>query len=83
MIWTTLDSQPILPLALEAAPKTKNFYTWASFAERDMAKAGHDHVKTFHGSIETSDFYRLPDNQKANLKKAFGLEDELHCGFCF
>ena len=28
MIWTTLDSQPILPQALEAAPKTKNFYVW-------------------------------------------------------
>ena len=26
MIWTTLDSQPILPQAVEDAPKTKNFY---------------------------------------------------------
>ena len=48
-----------------------------------MAKAGHDHVKTLHGSIETSDFYRLPDNQRANLKKAFGLEDTYIVGFVF
>lgn len=33
MIWTTLDSLPILPEAINSAPKIKNFYVWASFAE--------------------------------------------------
>lgn len=83
MIWTTLDSQPILPQALEAAPKTENFYVWSSFAERDMKKIGHDHVKTLHGSVNTDDFYRFSDQQRAYLKEAFGLGDSYVVGFVF
>jgi glycosyltransferase involved in cell wall biosynthesis len=83
MIWTTLDSQPILPQALEAAPKTKNFFTWASFAERDMAKIGHDHVKTLHGSVNTEDFYKLSDIQRYQLREKYGLLDSYVIGFVF
>ena len=34
MIWTTLDSQPILPQALEAAPKTKNYLYMGFFCRK-------------------------------------------------
>lgn len=83
MIWTTLDSQPILPQAVEAAPKTKNFYTWASFAERDLKEMGHDHVGTLHGSVDTEDFYRLQNQDRKNLRNKFGLSDEFIIGFVF
>lgn len=83
MIWTTLDSQPILPQALEAAPKTKNFFTWASFAEKDMAKIGQDHVKTLHGSVNTKDFHRLSDVKKHELRAKFRLLDSYVIGFVF
>ena len=82
MIWTTLDSQPILPQALEAAPKTEHFYTWSSFAERDMAKEGHDHVKTLHGSVDTDDFYRLSDEKRKNLRERFRSRSKLYSRFC-
>ena len=83
MIWTTLDSQPILPQAVEAAPKTKNFYTWSSFAERDLKKMGHDHVGTLHGSVNTEDFYRLSNQRRKELRNKFGLSDEFIIGFVF
>ena len=83
MIWTTLDSQPILPQALEAAPKTKNFYVWASFAERDMVKDGQGHVKTLHGTVDTKDFYRFTDQDRQRLRQHFGLSDEFIVGFVF
>jgi glycosyltransferase involved in cell wall biosynthesis len=83
MIWTTLDSQPILPLAMEAAPKTKNFYVWASFAEKDMIKAGQGHVKTLHGTVNTNDFYRFTTDDKKRLRSHFGLSDEFIVGFVF
>jgi len=83
MIWTTLDSQPILPQALEAAPRTKNFFTWASFAEKDMAKAGHGHVKTLHGTVNTEDFHKLSDIQRHQLKEKHGLLDAYVIGFVF
>ena len=71
MIWTTLDSQPILPQAVKAAPKTKNFYCWSSLAERDLKEIGHDHVGTLHGSVDTKDFYRMPDEKRKNLRERF------------
>ena len=83
MIWTTLDSQPILPQALEAAPKTQNFYVWSSFAEKDMVKEGHDHVKTLHGSVNTEDFYKLPNSNRNELRKKYNLSDNFIVGFVF
>jgi hypothetical protein len=43
IIHTTLDSLPILPDAVEAADKIKNYYVWASFAEKALNKIGHNH----------------------------------------
>lgn len=83
MIWTTLDSQPILPQAVEAASKTKNFYIWSSFAERDLKKMGHDHVSTLHGSVDTEDFYRLSNQRRKELRNKFSLSDEFIIGFVF
>lgn len=83
MIWTTLDSQPILPLAMEAAPETKNFHVWASFAERDMVKAGQGHVKTLHGTVNTEDFNRFTEEDRKRLRSRFGLSDEFIVGFVF
>ena len=40
MVWTTLDSLPLLPQAVEYAPKLKHYYVWASFAEKAMKKNG-------------------------------------------
>lgn len=83
MIWTTLDSQPILPQAVEAALKTKNFYSWASFAERDLKEMDHDHVDTLHGSVDTGDFYRFSNSKREGLRKKLGLSDEFIIGFVF
>ena len=83
MIWTTLDSQPILPVAMEAAPKTKNFYVWSSFAERDMKKAGQEHVETLHGSINTEDFFKISNERRSELRKKFFIDDSFVVGFVF
>lgn len=69
MIHTTLDSLPLLPEAVEAAEKIKNYYVWASFAEEEMKKIGKEHVKTLHGAIEASDFYRLSNEERRALRK--------------
>jgi glycosyltransferase involved in cell wall biosynthesis len=83
MIWTTLDSQPILPQAIEAASKTKNFYTWSSFAEKDLKEMGHDHVDTLHGTVNTEDFYRHSEVYREGLRNEFKLSDEFIIGFVF
>jgi len=83
MIWTTLDSLPILQSAIDAAPKVDNYYVWASFAEKAMKKIGYDHVKTLRGSVDANQFYRLSDEERKSLRQRFNLSDEFIVGFVF
>lgn len=69
VIWTTLDSLPILPRAVEIAPKVKNYWSWASFATDAMHKLGHNHVKTLPGPINTNHFYRLEDKKRNKIRQ--------------
>lgn len=84
VIHTTLDSLPILTDAVEVAPKIKDYYVWAKFAETAMAKIGHTHVKTIHGAIEANKFFRLQDDKRLELRKRFGIpSDAFIIGFVF
>jgi len=84
MVWTTLDSLPILPQAINLAPKIKNYYVWASFAERALKEKGYDHVKTLHGALDVSNFYKLESEVKQGLRSKFGLDqDSFIIGFVF
>ena len=83
MVWTTLDSLPILPQAVEYAPKIKNYYVWASFAEKAFKEMGYDHVKTLRGSLDTSNFFRFSDKKRKKLRESHGLSNEYIVGFVF
>ena len=84
MIWTTLDSEPILPLAIEAADHVKNYFCWASFAERNMHKIGFKHVKTLRGIVESKHFYKLPQEDKTKLREKFKIDSNCFLiGFVF
>lgn len=84
MIWTTLDSLPILPEAEKSAPKIKNYFTWSSFASKSLNKSGHDHVKTLHGAIDHTHFFRMSDGQRKNLRKKNKIDqDDFIIGFVF
>ena len=84
MIWTTLDSEPILPLAAEAAPFIKNYYVWASFAEREMHKLGFNHVKTLRGSLDVDSFFKLDNFYVSQLRKKYTIDSNCFLiGFVF
>jgi len=84
MIWTTLDSLPILPDAIKSAPKIKNYFTWASFAQKSLNETGQSHVQTLRGAIDTSHFFRLEDEQKLQLRTIQNLSaDDFIIGFVF
>ena len=65
VLWTTLDSRPILQQAIDCSKKVKHFWSWADFATQDMIKMGLTHVKTVRGCIDTSRFYPLTDSSKS------------------
>jgi len=83
MIWTTLDSLPLLDSAIDSAPKVKHYYVWSSFAEKAFKQMGYDHIKTLRGSLDCSQFFRMDDHKRLGLRKRFGLKDEFIIGFVF
>ena len=83
IIHTTLDSLPILNDAIEAGKDIKNYYVWATFAEKALNKLGHKHVKTIHGSVDTQNFFKLQDESKKKLRSFFKTEDNFIIGFVF
>ena len=84
VLWTTLDSLPILPAALTKANKIKNYWIWSNFATKAMHELGHKHVKTVHGPIDIQNFYRLENSKREELRKRFNLPlDAFIIGFVF
>lgn len=84
MVWTTLDSEPILPLAVEAANHIKNYFGWASFAEREMKKLGHEHFKTLHGAVESNTFFKATEESKDKLRERHKIDSNCFLiGFVF
>ena len=83
MIWTTLDSLPILQSAVDFAPKVKHYYVWASFAEKALKKLGYDHVKTLRGSLDITNFYRFKDEERLKLRRAHNLGSDYIVGYVF
>ena len=84
MIWTTLDSLPILPEAAKVAPDIKHYYVWATFAEKALRQMGHDHVRSMHGALDTDVFHRLKDEERIKLRTMLDIDkDDFIIGFVF
>jgi glycosyltransferase involved in cell wall biosynthesis len=79
VLWSTADSEPILPNFKEWAEKCPNVWFWSSFAERCLREENKDkygHCKTLHGSINSKLWFPLPQNQRLALRKSFGIQDD-------
>jgi len=84
LIWTTLDSLPILPSAIEKASKIENYWIWSSFATKVLNEKGHKHVKTVHGCLETKNFYKLTKEERLYFRKANNISESCYIvGFVF
>mgnify|MGYP003646673998 FL=1 len=81
VLWTTLDSLPILDQALQMEPHCDKMLVWASFAEKAMKEIGHKNVETLHGAVDYS--YFKPLKNREELRKKFGLEDQYVIGYVF
>lgn len=79
VLWTTLDSLPILDSALKASEKMKkgkNFWVWADFARKAMVKLGHENVQTVSGIVNTKNLYKLSNSEKQALRKKFNIDQD-------
>lgn len=82
IIWTTLDSSPILDMAYMLANKVSKFLVWASFAEKEMRDKGCE-VETLHGAINLSSFSRLEESKRKELRTRNNLDENFVVGFVF
>jgi glycosyltransferase involved in cell wall biosynthesis len=76
VLWTTLDSLPILPKAVEIAPKAKHYWSWADFATKALHKLGHNHVRTVRGPADIKSFHRLNDEKKKQLRFENSIDEK-------
>ena len=81
IIWTTLDSLPILDSAKDIYSRCDKMLVWASFAEKAMKELGCENVETLHGAVDYENFFPLEN--KTNLRKRFSLDDSFIIGFVF
>lgn len=83
-IWVTLDSLPIFEAALANADKIDNYWVWSSFAEKELHRLGHKHIKTVHGIVDETYFKRLSDNDRNIVRAKNHLDlDRFMIGFVF
>ena len=84
VLWVTIDSSPVLQQAIDAAHRTPNFFCWSEFAQKEMVERGAPNVKTLHGPIDDTNFYKLPSETRSSLRKEKGLkENDFVIGFVF
>lgn len=69
----TIDSEPVLPDALKHRDKIKNYFVWATFAEKLLNTDGFDHVKTITGAIDPTPFHKLNFIEKLELREKFDI----------
>lgn len=83
ILWTTLDSEPILDQAFHMHKNCDKMLVWATFAEKGMKKLGYDGVETIHGAIDYTDFHPLPKRERAILREKHDISDDYVIGFVF
>lgn len=83
VVWTTLDSLPLLPESIDLAAATPHYFVWAEFAEKELHRLGCKNVKTLHGPIDLDNFKPLPEKEREALRLKFGLKDKFVIGFVF
>ena len=81
IIWTTLDSLPLLPDTQKIYSESNKFLVWASFAEKEMKRLGMDNVETLHGAIDYS--YFKPLENRDEIRSKFNIKDDFVIGFVF
>jgi glycosyltransferase involved in cell wall biosynthesis len=70
----TIDSLPVLDQAVDQASKTKNYFTWTKFGNKEFHSKGYKHVKTIYGAMDTNIYSPIPKEQKLHLRKMFGID---------
>lgn len=68
IIWTPVDSLPLLDKHMESAQNTANYVVQASFAKKALNEKGFDNVHLLPVPLDPSNFHRLEDQARESLR---------------
>ena len=84
MLWTTLDSLPLLPEAISSADKIKHYYVWSSFAVKELQRLGHKHVDLLRGCLKPDNFFKIDEHSRSQLRAKHNISpNDFIIGFVF
>lgn len=84
ILWTTIDSVPILPAAIDGYENSTHFFTWSKFAAKEMINSGCAEVSHLHGPVDCKNFYKLNKDKKNKIRESFNISsDTFIVGFVF
>jgi glycosyltransferase involved in cell wall biosynthesis len=84
IIWTPVDSLPLLDKHIDSVANTENYVVQASFAKTALEKNPHKDVHLFPVPIDPSNFSKMSDGKKQDLRLSKGINsDEFIIGFVF
>lgn len=84
IIWTPVDSLPLLDKHIECAQKTKNIIVQASFAQNALKEKQLNNSHLFPVPVDTQNFYRLSDSERQSLRSNQNIDqDSFIIGFVF
>lgn len=71
----TIDSRPVLDMALEQAAASKYYLAWSKFGMKQMHRHGpkYSHVGFIYGAMDTDKFSPISDKEALDLRKRFGI----------
>lgn len=84
IIWTPIDSVPLLDKHNKAARNTENIIVQASFAQKALQEQGFNNSHLMPVPIDISNFNRLSDKNRSNLRSLYNInEKDFIIGFVF
>ena len=84
IIWTPIDSIPLLDKHTKAAKNTKNVIVQASFAQKALQEQGFNNSHLMPVPIDVSNFNRLSDKNRSSLRSLYNInEKDFIIGFVF
>lgn len=84
IIWTPIDSLPLLDKHDEATRNTSNIIVQASFAQKALIEKGFNNTHLMPVPLDVSNFHKLSKQKKEDLRKKHNLPlDAFIIGFVF
>lgn len=84
IIWTPIDSLPLLDKHKDAAKFTKDIIVQASFAHKALSNESNNNVHLMPVPIDTDNFFKLDKNESKSLRSQNNIsENDFIIGFVF